>query len=207
MAGKFGSIRADDRLSVSDEKNILFPYGRVGQTGFSQEHIDKILSTSRHGTNALSIDELLSLTGFENEGVLKAATAMMFATKGGDLSHMVAQAQTPEDFEEIERLVTFLTQMSNALENTGAMFDSNVAQHIGESFNDLISKYGEKIGDEIIIGGVTPEGRAINGRMDQLMYGQRNGRNAFTIVDYKTHKDGKITAEDIYQTAQYQDML
>jgi hypothetical protein len=68
-----------------------------------------------------------------------------------------------------------------------------------------------------MIGGVTPDGRAVNGRMDQLMYGQRkmwagndeqgnpvyNPRNAFTIVDYKTHRDGNITAEDIYQTSQY----
>jgi hypothetical protein len=63
----------------------------------------------------------------------------------------------------------------------------------------------------MIIGGVNSEGVAINGRMDQLMYGKRRigetDRNAFTIVDYKTHYNGQITPDDIYQAARYQDMF
>jgi hypothetical protein len=90
MAGRFGSIRKEDKLSVSDEKNMLFPYGEVGKTGFPEGSIGSILEMAGHGSIPLSIQQLLSLTGLENEGALKEAALSFFTTKGGDLAHMVA---------------------------------------------------------------------------------------------------------------------
>jgi hypothetical protein len=140
MADKFKTIPYSNKMSISDEKKLLFPYGKVGKTGFEDGVVNKILEASDYGKNPLTQEQLLKITGFENIGVLKDAAMSYFTTKGGDLAHMIAQ--TPEDVESINKFVHFLNSFAQSLESVDINFRPEVLQHIGENFDDLVSIYG-----------------------------------------------------------------
>lgn len=204
-----------NRLSVSEVKGRLFPYGGQQTTGLDQTALAKLVSDVRNG-KSFTEEELVQLFGVKDVKTLKSVMLGSLSSMRGNYIHGGVQNEDVWEKEaDIRTLLSVFGYDNKQINKTFEIYDKAT-----ENIKAITAKFGQNLGSEIPTIGMTDDGKyVINGRMDQMFKGERivydsdgkpvmkNGqplkKNTLTIAEYKTHDDGKLHDEDIAQGIMY----
>lgn len=151
--------------------------------------------------------------GIESGAVLDSTIRGAIATTGGDYAASLAQGNAQsikETRDRLEQLLYALGKTTREVEKELSVF-----QRAGLGMTVVADHFGTTVGNEIPIATTSENGQyLIGGRMDTVRRSQRQAwydknvtEDVYTVLDYKTHKGGEITAEDVSQVLIYQDAL
>lgn len=211
------NYKAIDRLSTSELKSRLLPYGGEQTTGIDEKTLNRVYRQIKGG-KAFSKEELAALFGVENEKALNSLFMGNLSTVRGNYVHNLAQGDTKGARKERAKLDKMFRVLGYSDEEIAKTFD--IYKTGAKNVKSITKQYGASLGSEIPFIGMTSDGQyVINARGDEFFVGERANpfykkgsdqkktQKVFTAVDYKTHTSGKLEDADIVQGVIYKTFL
>lgn len=211
------NYKAVNRLSTSELKSRLLPYGGELTTGIDEKTLNRVYRQIKGG-KAFTKEELAAQFGVENEKALNSLFMRNLSTVRGNYVHNLAQGDTKGARKERTKLDKMFRVLGYSDEEIAKTFD--IYKTGAKNVKSITKQYGTSLGSEIPFIGMTSDGQyVINARGDEFFVGERanpfykKGSNqnktqrVFTAVDYKTHTSGKVEDADIVQGVIYKTFL
>lgn len=211
------NYKAVNRLSTSELKSRLLPYGGELTTGIDEKTLNRVYRQIKGG-KAFTKEELAAQFGVENEKALNSLFMGNLSTVRGNYVHNLAQGDTKGARKERTKLDKMFRVLGYSDEEIAKTFD--IYKTGAKNVKSITKQYGTSLGSEIPFIGMTSDGQyVINARGDEFFVGERanpfykKGSNqnktqrVFTAVDYKTHTSGKVEDADIVQGVIYKTFL
>lgn len=211
------NYKAINRLSTSELKSRLLPYGGELTTGIDEKTLNRVYRQIKGGKTFIK-EELAAQFGVENEKALNSLFMGNLSTVRGNYVHNLAQGDTKGARKERTKLDKMFRVLGYSDEEISKTFDTYKTG--AKNVKSITKQYGTSLGSEIPFIGMTSDGQyVINARGDEFFVGERanpfytKGSNqnktqkVFTAVDYKTHTSGKVEDADIVQGVIYKTFL
>lgn len=214
------NYKAVNRLSTSELKSRLLPYGGELTTGIDEKTLNRVYRQIKGG-KAFTKEELAVQFGVENEKALNSLFMGNLSTVRGNYVHNLAQGDTKGARKERTKLDKMFRVLGYSDEEIAKTFD--IYKTGAKNVKSITKQYGTSLGSEIPFIGMTSDGQyVINARGDEFFVGERANpfydkndpdsdqkktQKVFTAVDYKTHKSGKLEDSDIIQGVTYKTFL
>lgn len=214
------NYKAVNRLSTSELKSRLLPYGGELTTGIDEKTLNRVYRQIKGG-KAFTKEELAAQFGVENEKALNSLFMGNLSTVRGNYVHNLAQGDTKGARKERAKLDKMFRVLGYSDEEIAKTFD--IYKTGAKNVKSITKQYGTSLGSEIPFIGMTSDGQyVVNARGDEFFVGERANpfydkndpdsdqkktQKVFTAVDYKTHKSGKLEDSDIIQGVTYKTFL
>lgn len=214
------NYKAVNRLSTSELKSRLLPYGGELTTGIDEKTLNRVYRQIKGG-KAFTKEELAAQFGVENEKALNSLFMGNLSTVRGNYVHNLAQGDTKGARKERAKLDKMFRVLGYSDEEISKTFD--IYKTGAKNVKSITKQYGTSLGSEIPFIGMTSDGQyVVNARGDEFFVGERANpfydkndpdsdqkktQKVFTAVDYKTHKSGKLEDSDIIQGVTYKTFL
>lgn len=209
-----------NRLSTSELKSRLLPYGGEQTTGIDEKTLNRVYRQIKGG-KTFTKEELAAQFGVENEKALNSLFMGNLSTIRGNYVHNLAQGDTKGARKERAKLDKMFRVLGYSDEEISKTFD--IYKTGAKNVKNITKQYGTSLGSEVPFIGMTSDGQyVVNARGDEFFVGERANpfydkndpdsdqkktQKVFTAVDYKTHKSGKLEDSDIIQGVTYKTFL
>ena len=206
------NYKAINRLSTTELKERLLPYAGLRTTGLDPKTLKELIERVNKG-ETFSKDELIAAFGVKDKNALNSLFMGALSTLRGDYIHNIAQGDKAGQKIKGKSIFDLLKLFGYSDEQIKDTFD--IYRQGALNARDITQQFGKSMGAEIPFVGMTSDGQfVVNARADELFYKQRPSRydenkmeDVVTIVDYKTHANGKLLDEDIAQGIIYKTFL
>lgn len=211
------NYKAINRLSTSELKSRLLPYGGEQTTGIDEKTLNRVYRQIKGG-KTFTKEELAAQFGVENEKALNSLFMGNLSTIRGNYVHNLAQGDTKGARKERAKLDKMFRVLGYSDEDIAKTFD--IYKTGAKNVKSITKQYGASLGSEVPFIGMTSDGQyVINARGDEFFVGERANpfyktgsdqkktQKVFTAVDYKTHAGGKLEDADVVQGVIYKTFL
>lgn len=209
-----------NRLSTSELKSRLLPYGGEQTTGIDEKTLNSVYRKIKAG-KTFTKAELATQFGVEDEKALNSLFLGNLSTVRGNYIHNLSQGDVKGARKEKLKLQKMFGVLGYSDEQIASTFDTYKAG--AKNVKAITKQYGRSLGSEIPFIGMTSDGQyVVNARGDEFFVGERANpfydkdskdpnqkkmQRVFTAVDYKTHTSGKLEDSDIVQGVIYKTFL
>ena len=209
-----------NRLSTSELKSRLLPYGGEQTTGIDEKTLNSVYRKIKAG-KTFTKAELATQFGVEDEKALNSLFLGNLSTVRGNYIHNLSQGDVKGARKEKLKLQKMFGVLGYSDEQIASTFDTYKAG--AKNVRAITKQYGRSLGSEIPFIGMTSDGQyVVNARGDEFFVGERANpfydkdskdpnqkkmQRVFTAVDYKTHTSGKLEDSDIVQGVIYKTFL
>ena len=214
------NYNAINRLSTSELKSRLLPYGGEQTTGIDEKTLNSVYRKIKAG-KTFTKAELAAQFGVEDEKALNSLFLGNLSTVRGNYIHNLSQGDVKGARKEKLKLQKMFGVLGYSDEQIASTFDTYKAG--AKNVKAITKQYGMSLGSEIPFIGMTSDGQyVVNARGDEFFVGERKNpfydkdskdpnqkktQKVFTAVDYKTHTSGKLEDSDIVQGVIYKTFL